>query len=189
MRKTFSLMVLMLGVAAFAVACGNSEKKAAAQVQGTSQQVPQVTSKVSDDRYPLAPDFELKDLEGKTVRLSDYRGKMVILNFWATWCPPCRMEIPSFIRLYDEFKDKGLVIIGVSLDREGKEVVQKFAANYKINYPVVMGDMNVVAAYGGISAIPTTFIINKNGRVVNRFVGLREESVFRSEIRKWLLGS
>ncbi len=133
-----------------------------------------------------APDFALEDHQGNVVRLSDFRGKVTIINFWATWCGPCRQEIPGFVRLYDRYKADGLAIIGVSLDRPGWEVVRPFMKQYKINYPIVLGNQKVVLDYGGIQAIPTTFILNREGRVVDRIIGYRPESFFEERIKALL---
>jgi len=130
-----------------------------------------------------APDFSLTDLNGKTVTLSQYKGKVIILDFWATWCPPCRSEIPHFIDLYNRYQDKGLVIIGVALDEEGAKVVKPFVDEYKMNYPVLLGNADIQKAYGGIQGIPTTFIIDKNGKVVDMFTGYRDEPVFEKRIQ------
>jgi thiol-disulfide isomerase/thioredoxin len=133
-----------------------------------------------------APGWELKNLDGKSVRLSDFKGKVVILDFWATWCPPCREEIPHFVELQTKYKDKGLVVVGISLDEGGPAVVSSFVAAQKINYPIVMGNETVSTAYGNIQAIPTTFVIDPNGDIVGRHEGFTEESVFESEIQKLL---
>ena len=95
-------------------------------------------------------------MEGKTVRSSDFAGKVVVLDFWTTWCPPCRAEIPGFVELQKQYGDKGLVIVGVSLDQQGPEVVTPFMKQFSMNYPVVMGDAKIVQAFGGIRGIPTT---------------------------------
>jgi peroxiredoxin len=133
-----------------------------------------------------APGWDLKDLSGKSVKLSDFKGKVVILDFWATWCPPCRAEIPNFVALQTQYKDKGLVIVGISLDQGGPEVVSSFVKTQKINYPIVMGDEGVATAYGNIQAIPTTFVIDTNGNIVGRHEGFTEKSTFESEIQKLL---
>jgi thiol-disulfide isomerase/thioredoxin len=121
----------------------------------------------------VAADFALpRSGDSKTVRLSDFKGKVRIVNFWATWCPPCRAEIPHFIEMYGELKGKGVEIIGISLDREGDKVVAPFVKENKMNYPVLIGNDAVSSAYGGIRGIPTTFIVDREGRIVKKYVGL-----------------
>ncbi|MFH0777844.1 MAG: TlpA disulfide reductase family protein [Candidatus Eisenbacteria bacterium] len=134
----------------------------------------------------LAPDFELSSLDGKKVRLSDFRGKVVILDFWATWCKPCRMELPHFIELYEEFAEQGLEILGVSLDRIGPRELGAFVEEWRIPYPVVLGSGEVVQSYGGIRGIPTTFVIDKTGRVYRKYVGYRKKDVFVNDVVKLL---
>ena len=134
----------------------------------------------------VAPDWQLKDLEGKSVKLSDFKGKVVILNFWATWCPPCRREIPDFVALQKQYADKGLVIIGVSLDEGGAAVVKSFVNKMGINYPVVMGDQKTIAAYGGIQVVPTTFIIDKTGKVAAQHEGGAGRATFEAEFKPLL---
>lgn len=133
---------------------------------------------------PKAPDFRLPTVFGDTLSLSDYYGKVVILNFWATWCPPCRAEIPGFIKLQKEFEDQGFTFIGIALDKQQK--VEQFYKDYKMNYPVVIGNQEVSAAYGGITGIPTTFVLDREGRIVKKYVGMRPEKVFREDIVKLL---
>lgn len=118
-----------------------------------------------------APNFKLSTQEGKVVELAALKGKIVVLNFWATWCGPCRKEIPGFMEVYKHYKEKGLEIVGVSLDRDGWEAVGPYVEQAKINYPVVVGNRAMVEAYGGIDAIPATFIIDKQGNVVEKHVG------------------
>jgi len=109
-----------------------------------------------------APDFTLKNLDGKEVKLSDYKGKIIFVNFWATWCGPCRHEVPAFIELQDQYEEN-LVILGISLDQGDLSVVPAFAKEYSMNYEVLYGSQQVVSAYGGIEAIPTTFVVDKDG--------------------------
>lgn len=147
----------------------------------------QLAQKVSNEKqYPQAPDFTLKDLEGNEVKLSDYRGKVVILDFWATWCPPCRKGIPDFVEMQEQYGDDGFVIIGINLDQgEAKEVVpmvSDFAKNYKINYPIVIHDQEIISAYGGIRSIPTTFVLDKEGKVRQGVQGYRPKSFFTNII-------
>ena len=133
-----------------------------------------------------APDFVLPTLEGKSLRLSDFEGKVIILDFWATRCPPCREEIPDFVKLYTKYRDKGLVIIGVSLDRGSIEGIKRFCQNEGVNYPVVIGNYEVTENYGGIRYIPTTFVIDKNKNILKKFVGYTSMDVFEREIKKLL---
>lgn len=134
----------------------------------------------------MAPDFEAMDISNKqNVSLKNYKGKVTLLNFWATWCPPCRAEIPDLIQLYEIYK-KDFVIIGVSLDREGVEVVKSFYNSFKMSYPVIMGTPEIVKSYGGISAIPTSFLINKKGEIVQTIIGYRSKDQYESYIKPLL---
>jgi cytochrome c biogenesis protein CcmG/thiol:disulfide interchange protein DsbE len=118
-----------------------------------------------------APDFVLKDLQGKDLKLADFKGKVLVLNFWATWCPPCRAEIPDFVEAYAANKDKGLEILGVSVDRMTADRLLPFVSKAKINYPVVLADAKIVQDYEPGDYIPTTIIIDKKGIVRRRHVG------------------
>jgi cytochrome c biogenesis protein CcmG/thiol:disulfide interchange protein DsbE len=119
-----------------------------------------------------AANFSLKSADGTSYRLSKYKGKVVVINFWATWCGPCRQEIPDFIEAYKKYKKKGLEIIGISLDQDGWTKVIPYVKESNINYPVVLGDEQVVQNYGGIDAIPTTFIVDRKGNIVARQTGI-----------------
>jgi len=116
-----------------------------------------------------APDFSLNSVDGKVIKLSDYKGKKVILNFWASWCPPCRAEIPDFVAFYNENKDK-IEIIGVAVGSK-EEDVKKIIKQFNISYPVCMSDGKVENLYGGINAVPTTFIIDENGYIKTKRIG------------------
>lgn len=118
-----------------------------------------------------APDFSLPTHTGDTFTLSEHTGSVVVINFWATWCTPCRAEIPDFVELQREYADRGLQFVGVSLDREGFEVVKPFADKMNINYPLVVDEGDLNKKYGGIPAIPTTFIVGKEGRIRDYVVG------------------
>ncbi len=143
------------------------------------------TTNVSASPVP-APAWELQNVEGKAVKSSDFAGKVVILDFWATWCGPCRMEIPGFIELQRKYADKGLVVIGVSLDRDGTAALKPFMAKTGINYPIVLGDETIVSAFGGVEAIPTTFIIDRKGQIVRKHVGYAEKAEFEAAIKPLL---
>jgi thiol-disulfide isomerase/thioredoxin len=133
-----------------------------------------------------APEWKLTDLNGKLVKFSDFRGRVLILDFWATWCVPCRVEIPHFVELQKQYGDKGLRVIGVSLDEQGPDVVTKFVKRLAVNYPNVIGNEEVAEAYGGIDAIPTTFVIDRQGRIVSRHTGYDDKAVFEKEIQSLL---
>lgn len=132
-------------------------------------------------------DFVFNDLNDKPLRLSDFRGKVVLVDVWATWCPPCREEIPGFIKLYEKYKDKGLEIIGISVDQGGKNIVKTFTEKFKINYHIVIGDPEeVMKIFGPIRGIPTTFLIDEKGMIKNKYIGYRPEEVFEEDIKKLL---
>ncbi len=143
---------------------------------------PPIEKKESAD---LAPNFDLTSTDGKNIKLSDYRGKVVIVDFWATWCPPCRKGIPDLIELQNEFKDN-LVVIGVSLDQDTKSDVIPFIKKIGINYPIVYGTDQVIMDYGSINAIPTSFVINKDGKIVDKHIGLVPKSEFEAKIKEIL---
>jgi thiol-disulfide isomerase/thioredoxin len=133
-----------------------------------------------------APGWELKDVDGKPVNFSQFKGKVVVLDFWATWCGPCRSEIPGYGKLQEKYKDKGLVIIGVSLDQEGPAVVKKFIGDFHMNYQVVMGDDAVVEAFGGVDGIPTTFIIDRTGKICDKKVGAMVTAEYEKVLLQYL---
>lgn len=129
-----------------------------------------------------APPFVLRDLDGKTVSIDNWKGKVVILNFWATWCPPCRQEIPEFIRLQAAYKGK-LQIVGASEDEDPPEKVREFVQKEGMNYPVVMATKELADNYGGVPALPTSFIIDQQGRVVQKHTGLYDYDVYERDVR------
>ena len=152
------------------------------KVEPESKTNPAVENKESSD---LAPNFDLTSTDGKKIKLSDYRGKVVIVDFWATWCPPCRKGIPDLIELQKEFKNN-LVVIGISLDQDTKSDVIPFIKKYGINYPIVYGTNQVIMDYGSINAIPTSFVINKEGKIVDKHIGLVPKSEYVNKIKEIL---
>jgi peroxiredoxin len=133
-----------------------------------------------------APNFTLKDVEGREVTLADYKGKVVLLNFWATWCGPCKIEMPWFVEFQRKYKDQGFSVIAVSLDDEGWEVVRPFTEEYELNFPVVVGTNEMADEFGGVAALPTTFIIDKEGRIRNSHMGLAGRGEYEEEIEALL---
>jgi cytochrome c biogenesis protein CcmG/thiol:disulfide interchange protein DsbE len=145
----------------------------------------QSTQKPVESRK-TAPEFTLKDADGKPVKLSDYKGKAVLLNFWATWCGPCKVEIPWFVEFEQKFKDKGFAVIGVAMDEEGWEVVKPYITDKKVNYRVLMGDDSMAQLYGGVDSLPTTFLLDQNGKIANVHVGLVSKSEYENDINALL---
>jgi cytochrome c biogenesis protein CcmG/thiol:disulfide interchange protein DsbE len=139
------------------------------------------------DRRP-APEFTLKDANGASVKLSDYRGKVVLLNFWATWCGPCAMEIPWFTEFQQQYKSKGFEVLGVSMDDDGWGVVKPYIKDHNINYRIVLGNDSVTQLYGGVDSLPTSFLIDQQGRIAYVHVGLAGKSDYSNEIQN-LLGA
>jgi len=134
----------------------------------------------------LAPDFKLQSTEGKSIKLSDFKGKVVIVDFWATWCPPCRKGIPDLIDLKKKYGSKGFEVIGVSVDSDTKDKVIPFIKENGMNYPVVYSESNVLELYGGIHNIPTSFVIDKKGKIVASYVGLTPKATYEDHIKKLL---
>jgi peroxiredoxin len=121
---------------------------------------------------PGAPEFTLKDGNGQTVHLSDYKGKVVLLDFWATWCGPCKIEIPWFMEFEQQFKDRGFAVLGVSMDEDGWKAINPYVKNMKVNYRVLLGNDEVGGLYGGLDSLPTTFLIDRQGRIVAKHIGI-----------------
>ena len=136
-------------------------------------------------RVGLAPDFTLQDMAGNDVSLSDYKGQVVLLNFWATWCGPCKIEMPWFVDFQRQYKDKGFTVLAVSLD-DDIDPVAPFAEKYELNFPVVWGDNETADKFGGIAALPTTLIIDREGNVVDSHTGLVSKSVYVEQIESLL---
>jgi len=130
-------------------------------------------------------DFVLKNEFNKPVNLAEFKGKVVIVNFWATWCGPCKTEIPDFVKLYAEYKDKGLVILGISVD-DGPDQLQAFMREYKMNYPVVQMRPEVEDAWGPFYGYPTSFIVARDGSICTKHIGPATKEQFESEIKALL---
>ena len=133
-----------------------------------------------------APDFTLQSLDGKNVRLSDLRGKAVLLNFWATWCGPCKIETPWLVEMQDKYGAQGLQVVGVAMDDSGKDEIAKFAKDMGMNYPVLLGKEAVGDDYGGVPALPESFFISRDGKIVDKIIGLRGKAEIEDSIKKAL---
>jgi peroxiredoxin len=154
---------------------------------GSSSSAHPAASERQSSNRKAAPEFTLKDANGQPVKLSDYHGKVVLLNFWATWCGPCQIEIPWFIEFEQQFKSKGFEVLGVSMDEEGWKAVKPYIAERKMNYRVLLGDETVSQLYGGLDALPTTFLIDRDGKFAfSPHIGLAGKNEYLSEIQSLL---
>ena len=140
----------------------------------------------ADVEGKVAPDFALQSIDGKTVRLSDFRGKAVLLNFWATYCAPCRIEMPWFVELQDRYAAEGLQVVGVAMDDASPDDIEKFASELGVNYPILVGEETVGNAYGGVQFLPSTFYIGRDGKVVGKVFGLKTKNEIEENINKTL---
>lgn len=181
-KTKFIALFMVMFFALSQTGCSNENNSDGPQVTN----IKSVTVKGSDN----AQDFTF-ELNGKTHSFLEYtKGKVVFLNFWGTWCPPCRKEIPDIIEIYKENKDKDFIVMGVALERPGGDPVAKvksFATSQGINYINFVGNQQIISqlvnAYGGIQGVPTTFIIDKSGKIHRRIVGMRSKSAFMNEIK------
>ena len=133
-----------------------------------------------------APAFELKDLNGRTVRLSDFKGNIVLLNFWATWCAPCRVEMPDLVKLQNEYQSKGLQIVGVTYPDYTRAGVRHLARRLKLNYPILLGTGELAVQYGVSEALPTTIVIDREGQIRARILGILEPDEFEQIVKPLL---
>ena len=132
------------------------------------------------------PEILLKDLSGREVSLSSYRGKVLLVDFWATWCGPCEAAIPHLMKLQERYRDQGVTVLGIALDVGGAKVVTPYVEERKVNYPILLGDESTARAFGGIPGVPTSFIIDRSGRIVHRYVGLVDQDAYADLIQTLL---
>lgn len=176
------LSIILIAVLGYSI-LSNTNGEVLADTQSDKKQE---NSENESSKLYEAPDFTLQNLEGDKVNLSDYRGKVVFINFWATWCGPCRHEIPAFIELQKEYGEDKLAILGISLDQGDLSVVPAFAEEYGINYEVLYASAEVVGMYGGIRSIPTTFIVDRDGNLRDGRVGFPGKDYFVNVINSLL---
>src|SRR5262245_26728136 len=150
--------------------------------RGSQSEVQAAAATSSSLDTTLAPDFSLPDLKGHTVHLKDFRGKVVVLDFWATWCGPCKMEIPHFVELMKRHGEKGLEIVGVAMDETGADVVRPFVEKNALHYHVLLGDDYTANRFGGVNALPTTFVIDRGGHIARKYIGYRSLESFEEDL-------
>lgn len=182
-----NITFIIIGILALIIAALSLMKpQAVTKKSGPEKAISQQEAVVKKSGFKIAPEFALKDIFGAERKLSDFRNKVVIIDFWATWCPPCKAEIPHFIDLYSQYKDQGLEIIGISLDFGGEKILPAFVSKNNINYTILLGGEEVSDLYGGIAAIPTTFIVDKDGYIRKKYIGYNEKAVFENDIKELL---
>jgi peroxiredoxin len=172
-RRAFvliGLFVLVATAALVAAGCGGEAETTDTAQEEVATEAAEAQSDVGTSEGQFPPPFALADLDGNEVTLAEYEGKVVVLDLWATWCPPCRQEIPFLVSLYEEFKDDGLVVVGVGLDQGGAPTLIPFVEENGITYPILVGNREVQARYG-VTGIPTTFMIGRDGRISTKHVG------------------
>ena len=193
MKKHSITLLLAIGLVGYVLVMGTTGNCRTCETITATLGIPSFASKSEANatasesgRADLAPAWQLPDLNGKLVSSAEFEGKVLLIDFWATWCPPCRKMIPGLVELQEAYADAGLVIVGVSLDRKGPEVVRAFNEKFRVNYTSLMGDEAIVSAFGGIEGIPTSFLIDREGRIVEKHVGYTSKRKLKSEIEPLL---
>ena len=169
MRRTILWIVVVIVVVAFVAR--RTSLRSSLPHDGLSRAV----------QRPLAPEFTLPQLNGQQVSLSSYRGRIVLLDFWATWCVPCREETPHFVELQQKYGERGLQVIGVSMD-DSLAPVRPFVEQFHVNYPIVMGTAKTGEQYGGVLGLPIAFLIDREGHIVSKHIGATDAAVFEKEV-------
>ncbi len=175
MSKKSIAIALAATAAALALLIGGARRMTAPE-PSAARVVPPVST---------APDFSLVALDGRQIHLSDYKGKVVLVDFWATWCSPCRTEIPRFVEWQQKYGEQGFQTIGISMDDTAKPV-RAFYQEFKLNYPVAMGNEKVAQAYGGVLGLPVNVLVGRDGRIIAKYVGMTDLRELEDEIRHGL---
>ena len=187
MNRTSRLIIFMLILGVF-VGCSSEQNSSQTKKkpQALEQLDPYSAKLYPAQREAKARDFSVTQVNGNTFQLSEHRGKVVLLNIWATWCAPCREEVPDFVELYSEYRDEGLVVLGVSIDKQGESVVKPFMEKYEVNYPIVIDKGEILEKYGPTMGIPTTYIIGKEGNLEYFAVGRLTSKELEPRLKKLL---
>lgn len=176
-----SLTGLLLGLGA----CESEDDASSSAVPQASSDV-QAGQSVETDSLP-APDVTVETMDGQSLNLADQDGKVLLINFWATWCAPCRKEIPDLVDLYSDLESEGLVILGIAVDQDGLEAVEPFAKKHEINYPIVLDpDQTLEPHFDGLYGLPTTYVIDPSGHIVQRVTGIFPTEKMKPELEEML---
>ncbi len=183
------LVLLIVALSAFPIGCSEDSSEAQAgatartEAASAADNTGAPTAVVGGRPGNIAPDFELANLQGRKVRLSDFQGNVVLVDFWATWCPPCRMSMPHFQEIHQKYGDRGVTVLGISMDRGGPKMVEGFIKKTGYTFQILMSDFKVGQMFGGVPSIPTTFVIGPDGKVAAKFIGLRNKVEYERAIK------
>ncbi len=202
MLRKLTRVVMIVALFGLLMSCSSAEDESGAQSNSTvetgkntqpnDQSADQAKSLADVEQAAMkrglkpAPGFSRPDLDGNTVNFADFSGKVVLVDFWATWCPPCRRSIPHLVDLHKKYADQGFEILGVSLDSNGPAEVAKFTDNFRIPYTIVMGDRDLAKAWNLPSSIPTAYLVDRDGNVVDRIVGYKDMTFYENLIKQYL---
>lgn len=185
LKKHTGLFLVIGGVGGYVLISGTTGSCGACSAVTNALGIPSLigSAHASEPTSAQASAWKLKDLDGKDVSSTEFKGKVVMIDFWATWCPPCRLMIPGMVELQEKYRDQGFAIVGISLDQGGPEAVKAFNKEFKVNYTSLMGTEGVVQAFGGVQGIPTSFLLDREGRIVSKHVGYVSKEALEGELK------